>query len=83
MSFSLGGSSAKAHPIYGGARYRPELKVILEACSAMWSSDLPKYAQIGLWSSALLLLARLLQGLSVGCEYSPSATYLRRAASEH
>lgn len=41
----------------------------------------PGYASIGYWSPALLLVARLMQGLSVGGEYGASATYLSEMAS--
>lgn len=41
---------------------------------------LPTYAQIGALAPALLLLARLFQGLSVGGEYGTSATYMSEVA---
>lgn len=41
----------------------------------------PGYAQIGIAAPALLLLARLIQGLSVGGEYGTSATYLSEMAT--
>ena len=41
----------------------------------------PTYATIGLAAPALLLLARMLQGLSVGGEYGSSATYLSEMAT--
>ncbi len=41
----------------------------------------PGYASIGIAAPALLLLARLLQGLSVGGEYGTSATYLSEMAT--
>lgn len=41
---------------------------------------LPTYAQIGALAAALLLVARLFQGLSVGGEYGTSATYMSEVA---
>ncbi|CAM2168630.1 alpha-ketoglutarate:H(+) symporter [Paraburkholderia sacchari] len=43
---------------------------------------LPTYAQIGALAPALLLVARLFQGLSVGGEYGTSATYMSEVALE-
>lgn len=43
---------------------------------------LPGYDAIGTWAPALLLLARLFQGLSVGGEYGTSATYMSEVAVE-
>ena len=40
----------------------------------------PSYARIGVAAPALLVLARLLQGISVGGEYGASATYLSERA---
>jgi MHS family alpha-ketoglutarate permease-like MFS transporter len=42
----------------------------------------PGYAQIGAAAPLILLLARLLQGLSVGGEYGASATYLSEVAGK-
>jgi MHS family alpha-ketoglutarate permease-like MFS transporter len=41
----------------------------------------PTHAVAGAWAPALLLLARLLQGLSLGGEYGSSATYLSEMAT--
>src|SRR5947209_14549398 len=41
----------------------------------------PSYQTIGVFSPILLILARLLQGLSVGGEYGTSATYLSEMAT--
>ena len=41
---------------------------------------LPSYAVIGIWAPILLVLIRLLQGLSVGGEFSSSVTYLVETA---
>jgi MHS family alpha-ketoglutarate permease-like MFS transporter len=40
----------------------------------------PTYAQVGLLAPAILLLARLIQGLSVGGEYGASATFMSEVA---
>ncbi|GAN62881.1 alpha-ketoglutarate/sugar transporter [Acetobacter indonesiensis NRIC 0313] len=43
----------------------------------------PTYSQIGLLAPAVLLLARLVQGLSLGGEYGASATYLAEMSDPH
>lgn len=44
---------------------------------------LPTYAQIGVWAPILLTLIRLLQGLSLGGEFSGSITFLVEHAPAH
>ena len=41
---------------------------------------LPTYATLGAWAPALLLIARLVQGLSIGGEYGVTATYMCEVA---
>ena len=43
----------------------------------------PGYATIGVFAPMVLILARLLQGLSMGGEYGTSATYLSEVAPPH
>src|SRR5476649_382278 len=43
----------------------------------------PGYATIGAFAPAILIFARLLQGLSMGGEYGTSATYLSEIAPAH
>jgi MFS transporter, MHS family, alpha-ketoglutarate permease len=43
----------------------------------------PTYASIGIYAPLLLLMARLLQGFSVGGEYGTSATYMSEVALAH
>jgi metabolite-proton symporter len=54
---------------------------VLMMCSgSLLIACLPTYAAIGTAAPALLLFARLLQGLSVGGEYGTSATYMSEVA---
>lgn len=57
------------------------ISVILMCLGSLIIAVTPSYAAIGLASPALLVIARLLQGLSVGGEYGTSATYLSEIAT--
>lgn len=60
------------------------LSVLMMCSGSLMIALTPGYAAIGVGAPILLLLARLLQGLSVGGEYGTSATYLSEMASrEH
>ncbi len=60
------------------------LSVLMMCAGSLMIALTPGYASIGIAAPALLLLARLLQGLSVGGEYGASATYLSEMATrEH
>lgn len=54
--------------------------VLLMALPTFLLGCLPTYAQAGLWAPAGLVGLRLLQGLSVGGEFSSSVTYLVETA---
>ena len=56
------------------------LSVSLMCVGSLLIAVAPTYAQAGLLSPAILLLARLIQGLSLGGEYGSSATYLSEIA---
>ncbi|USI74216.1 MFS transporter [Sphingomonas morindae] len=56
------------------------LSVTLMCAGSLLIALCPPYARIGAAAPALLVLARLLQGLSVGGEYGASATYLSEMA---
>jgi len=58
------------------------LSVVLMCGGSLIIALTPSYAVIGNLAPALLLLARLLQGLSVGGEYGTSATYLSEIATK-
>ena len=52
------------------------LSVSLMCSGSLMIAFAPTYAQAGLLSPAILLVARIIQGLSLGGEYGSSATYL-------
>jgi MHS family dicarboxylic acid transporter PcaT-like MFS transporter len=54
--------------------------VTLMCLGSLMIACLPTYATIGAAAPVLLLLARLLQGLSVGGEYGTTATYMSEVA---
>ena len=56
------------------------LSVSLMCVGSLAIAVTPTYAAIGWLAPAVLVLARMLQGLSVGGEYGASATYLSEAA---
>lgn len=58
------------------------LSVTLMCLGSLIIAVTPSYATIGLAAPALLVLARLMQGLSVGGEYGASATYLSEMAGK-
>jgi MHS family alpha-ketoglutarate permease-like MFS transporter len=56
------------------------LSVIMMCAGALMIAVTPGYAAIGVGAPILLVLARMLQGLSVGGEYGASATYITEMA---
>ena len=58
------------------------LSVMLMAGGSLMIAAIPGYASIGVAAPVLLLLARLMQGLSIGGEYGASATYLSEMAQK-
>ncbi|HWX49103.1 MAG TPA: MFS family transporter [Roseomonas sp.] len=56
------------------------LSVLLMCFGSLMIGLLPTYESIGVAAPVLLLVARLLQGLSVGGEYGTSATYMSEVA---
>lgn len=66
-----------------GRRAALTLSVTLMGAGSLGIAFLPGYAQIGALAPILLVVARLLQGLSLGGEYGTSATYLSEVATPH
>ncbi|WP_339710250.1 MFS transporter [uncultured Sphingosinicella sp.] len=58
------------------------LSVTLMCAGSLLIAVTPDYEAIGVFAPALLVLARMLQGLSVGGEYGASATYLSEMAGK-
>lgn len=56
------------------------ISVLMMCAGSLVIACLPTYASIGAFAPALLLLARLFQGLSVGGEYGTTATYMSEVA---
>ena len=65
-----------------GRRFSMMVAVLMMCGGSLLVAVLPTYSQVGLLAPALLLIARLIQGLSVGGEYGTVATYMSEIA-EH
>ena len=63
-----------------GRRVSMMISVLLMCFGSLMVAVIPTYASIGVAAPVLLLIARLLQGLSVGGEYGTSATYMSEVA---
>src|ERR1700761_5430996 len=59
------------------------VSVLLMSLGSLIIAISPGYKQIGIAAPLILVLARILQGLSVGGEYGTSATYLSEMATKH
>ena len=80
----VGGILLGAYADRSGRRAALTLSVMLMCVGSAIICVIPTYQQIGIGAPILLLLARLLQGLSLGGEYATSATYLSEmAVSKH
>jgi MFS transporter, MHS family, alpha-ketoglutarate permease len=66
-----------------GRRTALTLSVVLMCFGSLMIAVVPTYASIGIAAPALLLVARLIQGLSLGGNYGTSATYLSEIAHEN
>ncbi|MEU6259397.1 MFS transporter [Streptomyces sp. NPDC047043] len=77
----IGGWALGRYADRRGRRAALTLSVTLMAAGSLIVALTPSYGSIGVGAPVLLVTARLLQGLSVGGEYSTSATYMSEVAS--
>ncbi|RIP33966.1 MFS transporter [Staphylococcus gallinarum] len=59
------------------------LTIIMMAISTLLIGLLPTYEQLGIYAPLLLLLARVLQGFSLGGEYSGSMVYIAESTPDN
>lgn len=59
-----------------GRRNALMLSVLMMCAGSLAIALTPVYAQIGIWAPTALVVARMVQGLSLGGEYGASATYV-------
>lgn len=59
------------------------LSVLLMCGGSLMIALTPSYDQIGIWAPTLLVVARLIQGISLGGEYGASATYMSEVADKN
>jgi len=72
--------------VYADKRGRKKaltLSVLLMSIGSLMICLVPGYKQIGIAAPLILVLARIVQGLSVGGEYGTSATYLSEMATKN
>ncbi|UOQ71011.1 MFS transporter [Hymenobacter cellulosilyticus] len=78
----LGGWLMGAYADRHGRKAALVVSVLLMCGGSLLIALTPGFEQIGVAAPVLLVLARLLQGLSVGGEYGTSATYLSEMADQ-
>ena len=64
-----------------GRRLMLSISIVIMGLSSLAIGLLPTHAQIGMSAGALLVMLRMLQGFSVGGEFTGSITYASEAAS--
>ncbi|HXW52867.1 MAG TPA: MFS transporter, partial [Myxococcota bacterium] len=78
----LGGWFMGAYADRHGRRAALLLSVRLMCIGSLIIALAPSFERIGILAPLLLVLARIMQGLSIGGEYGASATYLSEVAGE-
>ena len=78
----LGGWMMGRYADRHGRRTALTASVLLMCAGSLLIAITPSYARIGIAAPALLIIARMMQGVSVGGEYGASATYLSEMAGQ-
>ncbi len=65
-----------------GRKHSMLLAIMMMCAGSLMIAVLPTYDSIGIAAPVLLLVARLIQGFSVGGEYGTAATYMSEVADE-
>jgi MHS family alpha-ketoglutarate permease-like MFS transporter len=78
----LGGSLLGLYADRHGRKAALTLSILLMSLGSLMIAITPGYAAIGVAAPAALVVARMLQGLSVGGEYGASATYITEVAAK-
>jgi MHS family alpha-ketoglutarate permease-like MFS transporter len=78
----IGGWVMGTYADRSGRKKALTLSVLLMSIGSLLIAVTPGYKQIGVAAPVILLLARIIQGLSVGGEYGTSATYLSEMATK-
>jgi MHS family alpha-ketoglutarate permease-like MFS transporter len=76
----IGGWLMGAYADKKGRKTALTLSVLLMSVGSLMIAVVPGYKQIGVAAPVILVIARIIQGLSVGGEYGTSATYLSEMA---
>ena len=63
-----------------GRKFSMIVSIVMMCGGSLMIAATPTYRTIGVFAPILLMIARLLQGLSVGAEYGTGATYLSEAS---
>lgn len=78
----IGGWLMGAYADRKGRKTALTFSVLLMSIGSLLIAVVPGYKQVGIAAPIVLLLARIIQGLSVGGEYGTSATYLSEMATK-
>jgi len=78
----LGGWAFGRYADRSGRRRAIVLSILMMGVGSLLIAIVPTYEQVGVMAPALLLLSRILQGLSTGGQYGTAATYLAEVASD-